>query len=395
MLKRRADELAHQCESGDGGGYAAAASSDGEGRTKDLRLCRSCGSQRNVGGERRGGRSSHTNSVASRRPGTAPAKIRRCPRGGGGGGEGVGIAGGDGNSAGAGNQTVFANLVTAAADPCAHQGSSHGSPSPSPCSSGCCCGCARSNQPTGPSSSSRTSPRGAARRPQTAARARGDAASIDNTDDSGGSFAGGGIREQRPARRAQTAGRCRARSAGAPRCSPSAETPPPHPRRYPRDGDGGSIEGAAAMAAAAATAAGSIDERPPGNGEVEETSGEGVVGVDRHPGRAEDAEITAAEQITSCNRQQQTGEGRGEEEALLAKRRGPSRSPDEAKRQPRDGHGSGNSGRRAHGATGNSVAVTTTVVETGLMGDVPLEQGEERIEKESSTATADGRAVQV
>lgn len=384
MLKRSADELAHQCESGDAGGCAEVASRDGEGPTKDLHPCRSCGSERNVGGGRqRGGGSSSPNSVVSKRPGTAPATVRRCPRGT----SMAGRAGNDGNSAKSGKQPVFANLMMTADNPCAHPSSGSGypsppPPSPRPCSSGCRRGCARSNQPAGKIGGA--SPRGTGRRAQTAARTRsGGVASTDNSNAGGCScFSGGGVKKH-PAKRAQTAGRCRLRSAGDSRCSsPAAVTPPPHPRRSPRGGDG-------------------IGEHRSRDGGAEETGGTGF-GVGRHPQRAAGAETAAAGDTTSCcyRQQRRTEGGRGEEaEALLAKRSTQSRSTDETKRQSPDGNRGTNSGRRAHdpGAAGHSAAPPppVTTVETGLTRDTPPEQGEKGVEKESSTATADGMAVQV
>lgn len=380
MLKRSANELVHQCESGDGGAP-----------TKDLRLCRSCGgSEINVGGGQRGGTASSANSAGnnSKRPGTAPAKIRRCPHGGGAGRPG----GGGGRSAEAGKQPVFANLTTSAATdgPCGQQSSSS-SPSPSPCSSGCCCRGrrARSNQPTGRNG---TSPWGTGRRAQTAARARGDDTSIDNSNAGSSCLAVGGVKKH-PARRAQTAGRNRLQSAGAAsRCHPSAVTPPPHPRRTPRDGDGGRTEGAVAFAAAASPSSagggGGIDEQEPHPSRERE-------GEPAEEELAGHADVAAAEGVTPGYLQQQTTDGgRGEEaEALLAKRSDPSRSTHEAKRPSPDGGSGGNSDP---GATRNSAAAVVTVAaETRLTGDVPLEHGEEGFGRESATATADGRAVQV
>lgn len=389
MLKRSANELVHQCESGDGGRYPVA-SGDGEGPTKDMRLCRSCGgSERIVGGGKQGGRASNAKSAAtSKRPGTAPAKIRRCPHGGGAGRPGRG-----GSSADAGKQPVFANLTTTAKEyPCLQQssggscGCSSSSP-PCPRSSGGCCR-AISNQPA---SRNRMSPWGTGRRAQTATRARGDAVSIDgsnsNNDDIGSSNASsslavGGVKKH-PARRAQTAGRCRLQSTGAAsRCHPSAVTPPPHPGPPPRDGDGGRGGSVVDFAAASSSAGGGIDEReqhPSRQSEEEEEL----------PG---DRETAAAEGVAPYCRQQQTAEGRqGEEEALLAEWSCPSRSTCEAKRLSPDDGRDGNAGPRA---TGDSTAATTAV-ETGLAGDVPLERGEEGVGRESATGTADGAAVQV
>eukprot|EP00903_Cladosiphon_okamuranus_P009016 g8624.t1 len=355
MLKRSADELAHQCEIGDGGGA-----------TKDLRLCRSCGgSQRHVGGDRLGKRSSSANSVAGRRPGTAPAVVRRCPRGG------SGRAGGDGNLAEAGKQSAFANIKGAADYRCAHESSGSGSSfssfsHPRPCSS---------SPPTGPIG--RVSPRGTGRRAQTAARVRCDVASIHKNANKHGSgcFGSGGITE-RPARarRAQTAGRCRVQSTGTSRCHPSVETPPRHPRRSPRGSDSGSEEGgvvfpaAAAAAAAAAATAGSMEERQSRKDEAEEL--------------ATGAEISASEDVTRSYRQQQTERGEEEEDAMLTKRSYPSTSIDEGKRRPGDAH------------NGDSAAALTATVKTGLTGGVYLEHGKEGAGRDGSPTTADGRAVQ-
>lgn len=365
MLKRRADELTHQCEGGHGvGGYVGAvASRDNEGGSKDLRLCRSCGSERHFGGGKRGGGSPSGANAAAGRPGTAPAKIRRCPRGGG----GAGRAGGDGDAAEAGKQAVFANLMTTAADnPCNSGG---GGCSSSPCR---CCGYARSNQPTG--RNSRVSPRGTGRRAQTAARARGDNTSIDNDNHAIGCFAGGGIKKH-PVTRAQTAGRYRVQSAATSRCHPSAVTPPPRPRRSARDGDGGSKETAVILAAASA---GGIEEpkHPSREGEAE--------------GLAGDGEIAADEDATPSYRRQQTEGAQEEEEGLLAKRSDPSRSIDVEKRQPRD------DASVAEDSAAAAAAVSgTTAVDIGLSEDVSLEHGFEGVGRESSAATAEGRAVQV
>eukprot|EP00752_Nemacystus_decipiens_P011413 g10136.t1 len=382
MLKRSANELVHECENG-GGGRMAAASGDDEGPTKDLRLCRSCGgAEKNGGGGGRRGRASSTNPVAGKRPGTAPAMIRRCSRG-----SGSARAPDGSNNAEARKEPVFANLTTTAADPpcdpCAcHGGGGSGRPSsssPGPVSSGCRCrGRATNGQSTARSRCA--TPRGVTRRrAQTAARARGDAASIDNTDTrnhANGCLAVGGV--QKPsARRAQTAGRCRVQSDNAASgCHASAVAPPRHPGRTPRDGDGGRTECDVDRAADSGTR---TDER-------DHASREGEAGK-----RVGDAEIPVAEEVTPCSRRQQAEGAPGEEEALLAKRSDPSTSTCEAKRLlPDDGSGGNSSGHRANdpGETGDSAA------ETGQAGDLPLEYGEERIGGETSTGTADGGAVQ-
>lgn len=379
MLKRSANELAQQCEDGDGeeyeplkGGSTGAAGAAG---APGVRTCHSSGLEMNIV-RSGGGASRRTKSKSIRRPGTAPAKVRRCG--------GVGRqAGGRSKAAEVGKQRSFVSTMSTDDECCVHQYS-----------------CRGINQPT--DSTGKSSPQRI--RAQTAARSRSHSYSIKGNCRGCSSS---GVAKKHARRGTQSADRSRARSSGAFRCRgcshPLTVTFPLHPRVST-----GSDADLKKTNATAVETTNNIDGESQSNPEVEERMGDAVSGIDQHrrQTKGEDEGIegngsdnAAARNIASCRLQQRGDE---EEKELLAMRRGrPPTSADNPKRRSRGGDVVDSDGQqeKQDGTTaapvGDTVTVTVTA-EGGPARDVSVRRGSEVAGKEiRSPAGMDDEAVQV
>lgn len=376
MLKRSANELAQQCVNGDGEECAPfkewSAGAAGAARVPRVRTCHSSGLETNIVGAGAGS-SRRTKSNSKRRPGTAPAKIRRC-------GGGRGRVGGENRAAEAGKQQSFVNMMSTDDECCAHQYSYSGSNHPTP---------------TGRPSSQRI-------RAQTAERSR--AHSNSTSSNCGGCFRVGDAKKH-PRRGAQSADRSRTRSSGAYRCShPLTVTLPPHYRIF----TGSDVDTEKTNATDVETA-NNIGGQSQRNGESKESKEGAVTVVDQHrlQTKEEDAgnegnrsDNAAAINIDSCRLRQRGDEG---EEALLAMRKS-HRPPISADHSVRRSRGSdivdssdGQQAKKDDTAAAAAAVEKETATETAkLTRDASAHLGDEVAEKEIRSAAAmDGVAVQV
>ncbi|CAM9597072.1 unnamed protein product, partial [Ectocarpus sp. 13 AM-2016] len=438
MLKRSAAELAHQCERGGHdrgygssffnghGGNAAAAD-----EASNLRGCQSSGLEgRSKAGAGRGDGVRKAASKRGTRPGTAPAKVRP-------GGVGVGgrEGGGHGNNGKAGKPAALNSAILIDED-CVRQ------------SSGCYCCCSggggggggtgyeKNSQPQTPTDKPN---RMRKRRAQTAARSRASAP----TDNGGGNYgsrcccgSGGhgegtgkcysthaGGPKRHPRKRAQTAGRSRARSTanGSPQYNicggndnlvPETRPPSSHssspPRRSGGDG-GGDAENVPVVAAD-----GRVDPAPArGTADVVDTigrhaqrrtpqAGAGGGGAsdgersDGGPGHEKLEENEAAPAVAAAAEGRKAG-GRGEgvgEAVLLAERRVPQAPTCEVARPPNGGSRSGGQ-QKMKNDVGAAAGAEVATVNGGAVRDLPPSRyPKEGVDMERSGSAGDGRAVQ-